>query len=245
MKCSSCKNELSAIEFYCKKCGELTDIIPDKLSAKICLNKTGKVFAKENISFYLGVLILGFLPLILSIFAFADNYFMLNSAVLIFGSVFLLPFSSLSSSSAKEKLNFADFLKLFKHYHKWFSLVLISELFYLISKIVCTGKPFFDYVHDPILYPVEVILGFYWLAVILPVPYLMTVKKMNPFKAVYTAYPKGDATRWQQFFLFIIVGSLFAASVLPLGIGLLFSLPFIFRNILNYGKMMDETGLFK
>jgi membrane protein insertase Oxa1/YidC/SpoIIIJ len=243
MKCSSCRNELSSIEFYCKKCGELTDLIPEKLSAKLCIDQTKKSLKSKNISFYLGVLLLGFLPLAISIFILFGNYWMLNLAVLILGPVFLLPLSMDQKRLAEENLGFGDFLKLFKQYHNWFGLILVSEIFYLINKVVCTGKPFFDYVHDPILYPVEVVLGFYWLAIVLPAPYLISVKKMNPIKAVHVAYQKGKDTRWQQFFLFMIVGSLFTVASIPAGIGLLFVLPFVYHNILNYGKMMDDAKI--
>ena len=84
----------------------------------------------------------------------------------------------------------------------------------------------------------------YWLAIVMPAPLLMSFHGLSPVRAVYVAWRGGKHTRWQQFFLLVICVFWNAVAAIPLGLGLLISIPFTIYVLSDYVRAQNEQHVF-
>ncbi len=244
MRCIECKKDIDELAFYCTNCGTETTIIKDKLSAKQAIRETWAEIKKEKSKAYIFsifyVLII-LLPISAAAFLLRDKYFILNGVLTVLVPLALIPFEFSNISEFKIGNYFANL----KAYPKYLLFTFINIIYFFVIKIVCTGEPVFSFVFDPILHLVRLVLVLYWIAVVLPVPFIMNRYNVNPFKAVYAAYKGGAETRWQHFFIAFIMFVYIIVSTLLLGFGLLVTIPLTFLVIRHYGIMSLSCSLYK
>ena len=244
MKCKECKKDMDDLAFFCTNCGTETTIIKDKLSAKQAIHETWSEIKKDKSKAYIFsifyVLII-LLPISAAAYMLRDKYFILNGTLTLLIPLAFIPFEF----SGITDFSIGNYLKSLKSYPKYLLFTLINIIYFFVIKIVCTGKPVFSFVFDPILHLVRLVLVLYWIAIIIPVPFIMNRYNINPFKAVYAAYKGGAETRWQQFFIATIMFTYLAVSALLLGFGLLVTIPLTFLVIRQYGLMSLGCSLYK
>jgi hypothetical protein len=57
-------------------------------------------------------------------------------------------------------------------------------------------------------------------------------------------YKGGKETRWQQFFTYVILLLINVLGAIPLGLGLLVTIPYSFAVLERYFNQMDKLNLF-
>ena len=176
--------------------------------------------------------------------SFKISHYLFTNLMLLFLVPFtLIPFS-FEENFVEYPFKISMYFNSLKYYPKFFLLVLVNILYFLLLKILCTGF-ILGITVDPILHPVRLILVLYWITITFPAVLLIIRKGMNPIKAVISCYKASAETRWQQFFivfrLFVmnVIGSVFA------GLGLLVTIPFSYILIEKYYQSLDEFELFE
>ncbi|MDA3813331.1 MAG: hypothetical protein PF570_03670 [Candidatus Cloacimonetes bacterium] len=249
-----CNTELDKHALFCKVCGQPTGALSGSLSAKVNYQKIWekfKLIKSQYYSFSIFIVLTFFLLIGLGIFfskylaeSFKiDHYLFVNLMLLILVPFVLIPFG-FKENFTDEPFKISMYFKKLKKYPKFFLLVLVNILYFLLLKIFCTGY-ILGITVDPILHPVRFILVLYWITITFPAVLLISRKKMNPIKAVISCYRASAETRWQQFFvmfrLFLmnVIGAAFA------GLGLLVTIPFSYILIEKYYQSLDEFELFE
>lgn len=249
-----CNNELDKHALFCEVCGQSTGALSGPLSAKVNYQEVWgkfKPIKSQYYSFSIFIVLTSFLLIGLGIFFSKDlaesfkidHYLFTNLMLLILVPFTLIPFG-FKENFADDSFKISMYIQALKNYPKFFLLVLVNILYFLLLKILCTGY-ILGITVDPILHPVRLILVLYWITITFPAVLLITRKKMNPVKAVIKCYTASAETRWQQFFivfrLFVmnVVGAIFA------GLGLLVTIPFSYILIEKYYHSLDEFELFE
>ncbi|MCD4650190.1 MAG: hypothetical protein K8S56_00155 [Candidatus Cloacimonetes bacterium] len=239
IKCWKCSTVLGS-EFFCPHCGTETDFIEHNLSARQEITSDWKRFRKIDKSFRFSVFFILVILLPLGVVAWftRSNYWLNNMALLV-----LTPFALVPFSLPNDTFSISAYVKSLRYYPSYLGFVAISIVYFFVLKVVCTGEPLYSLVYDPILHLVRLVMVLYWIAVILPAPVLIAKYGVNPWQAIMIAYKAGKNTRWQQFFLAVILTCANVVGLLTLGYGLLYSLPFSFYSISGYVQRMVECGL--
>ena len=249
-----CNTELDKHAIFCKVCGQSTGALSGPLSAKVNYQNVWKKFKPIKSQYYPFSIFIIFTSLLLiglGIFfsndlaeSFKiDHYVFTNLMLLILVPFTLIPFG-FKENFTDEPFKIAMYFQALKNYPKFFLLVLVNILYFLLLKILCTGY-ILGITVDPILHPVRFILVLYWITITFPAVLLITRKKMNPIKAVISCYKASAETRWQQFF---IVFRLFVMNIIGaafVGLGLLVTIPFSYILIEKYYQSLDEFELFE
>ena len=241
-----CNNQLADHQIYCDKCGEPTKALSSGLSARQNWRETWQEFKKVKSSYYAFAIFM-----ILCVFSFIGlsvvlgaRFFWYNNLVLLFiAPLALLPFS-FAGEFMEKPFTVRRYFQHAHNYPRYWLFVLINIVWFIFLKILCTGA-FLNIATDPILHEVRLILVLYWIAIVLPVPSLMSRRKVNPFKAIYLSYKAGSETRWQQFFLVSLVFFANLAGLALAGLGLLVSIPLSYLVIDRYYLRMEEYELFE
>jgi len=239
-----CSEKLDDHEIFCHVCGRPTSALSTDLSARISIKETWKSFNKVRKNSYLFAIVMVILLAItiyLSVLT-SNNYLYNNLVLLIMTPLLLLPLSGKDDLTV-EQLTPGSYFRKIKNYPVFFVFVLINILYFLLIKIICTGY-LLGLATDPILHLVRLVLVVYWIVIVTPVPFLMIRKKMNPLRALYTAYKAGDETRWQQFHLILGAAVAVVFGGLVFLVGLLVAIPFFYFVLENYYKRMDKYHLF-
>jgi len=240
-----CNANIDDHAIFCPVCGTPTPALNNELSAK-------KVFklvyadTRERVKKFtsLGLLLMILsLTLLFLVFFVTDNMYLINNMIILFILPFLLIPLGFSWSKKTTDLSLQNYFKHLIIYPQLWVFTLINILYYFLLKVVCTGF-LLNIATDPILHLVRLTLSIYWLAIILPVPFLIVNKRLTPFKAIYISYKAGAETRWQHFFLICLVLLMNIAAIIPLGIGLIFTLPLSYKIMHQYYRNMDEFQLF-
>ncbi len=215
MKCEHCGAKIVGDPTFCAACGKPTALLSSELSAISALR-----YAKKNLdwkrSWKLSLLM--FVP----IWLFAASFLLLGDfwyylSLLIFLPLFLSPLSK-KSAWFQKPLGFFPFAVLF-----------VGYLFAL--RTICQG--------DPILDLVYLIMCNYALSISLPI--VAKVGKGEKLLAsLLWSIRKIKESRWQQIFLLWIVFALNILALLPLGIGLFFSVPFSYICLERYGHQLKK-----
>ncbi|NQT65861.1 MAG: hypothetical protein HQ554_06750, partial [FCB group bacterium] len=205
-----CNTELDKNAIFCKVCGQSTGVLSRPLSAKVNYQEVWgkfKPIKSQYYSFSIFIVLTSFLLIGLGIFFSKDlaeslkidHYLFINLMLLILVPFTLVPFS-FQENFIEYPFKISMYFNSLKYYPKFFLLVLVNILYFLLLKILCTGY-ILGITVDPILHPVRFILVLYWITITFPAVLLITRKKMNPIKAVISCYQASAETRWQQFFI--------------------------------------------
>ncbi len=243
MKCKNCSSSLDNNAIFCPNCGWQTGFIKDNLSTKLVLKEAWqdyKGIRAKNYPFAIFFVLLILVPVGLAAFFTRDNYWINNVTML-----FVTPLALIPLTFSGSEYSLKGYAKHLKYYPMMLGISLFTTLFFFVINVICTGNPLFYYATDPILHPVRFVLILYWLAIVVPSFYLITELKKPPCKSIYWAYQWGRETRWQQFFLIVILSALNVVALIPVGLGLLVSVPFSIFAIRRYSEQMHQKGLFE
>lgn len=249
-----CNTELDKYAIFCKVCGQSTGALSGPLSAKVNYQEVWEKFKpikSQYYSFSIFIVLTSFLLIGLGIFfskelaeSFKISHYLFTNLMLLF----LVPFTLIPFGF---KENFIDnpfkismYFQALKYYPKFFMLVLVNILYFLLLKILCTGY-ILGITVDPILHPVRFILVLYWITITFPAVLLISRKKMNPIKAVVKCYTASAETRWQQFFIVFILFIMNIIGVAFAGLRLLVTIPFSYILIEKYYQSLNEFELFE
>ncbi len=246
MHCKHCNNKLEPTQIWCNECGHQSELLKKDLSFITVLKESWSKY-KGNINHNLAIgFILTFLAIIPIIIvsilhntlefshkSFA-NYLIYNLLFIIITPLAFIPFKVFSDSS-DGKASIKDFFSNFKFYPQMFLFAFANFLAFFIIKYVCIG--------DPILKLVRIVLVLYWPSIVLPVPFLISEYKMNPFKAIHLCYKKLGDVRWKLFFIWVFLLLLNMLGAIPFGIGLLVTLPFSYVLVNNYVRKLIEFNI--
>lgn len=248
-----CNTELDQHAIFCPVCGEPSGALSGPLSANVNYKYVMNKFNLNKSKYYpfaIFMTLTSFMLIGLGVFFSnnlaeslkIDHYIFTNLMLLILVPFTLIPFS-FEENFAEEAFTISMYFKGLKYYPKFFLLVLINILYFLLLKILCTGY-LLGITVDPILHPVRFILVLYWITITFPSVLLIIRKKMDPITAVIACYKASAETRWQQFF---IVFRLFVMNIIGAalaGLGLLVTIPFSYILIEKYYQSLDEFELF-
>ncbi|MCF7857712.1 MAG: hypothetical protein K9N07_00095 [Candidatus Cloacimonetes bacterium] len=248
-----CNTELDQNAIFCKVCGQPTGALSGPLSARVNYQKVWKKFKtikSQDYPFSIFMILTSFLLLALGIIFRSDlaesfkldQYLFTNVMLLILVPLVLIPFG-FNEKFTEHPFKISFYLQALKFYPKYFLLVLLSILYFLLLKILCTGYLLGIKV-DPILHPVRLILVLYWITITFPAVILIIRKQMNPLKAVIICYTASAETRWQQFFILIRIFIMNIIGAALAGLGLLVTIPFSYILIEKYYQSMDDFELF-
>lgn len=240
-----CGNKLDDNEIFCSKCGHPTSALEEGLSARKNIKSIWKLFWPEKnkyLSFSLVMLFCAFLPIAAVVFFTKGNYWLNNLLLLFTVPLALVPLAS-DKDFARSGLNPSSFTGNLKYYPKLWLFTGVNILWFLLLKILCTGF-LLNVATDPILHPVRLILVFYWIAIVLPVPFLIVRYNKNPLAAIKQAYKASSEIRWQLFFIGGFLFLINLAGALFLVIGLLFTIPLSYILLERYFLRLEEYKLF-
>lgn len=242
----TCNTDLDEHDIFCHKCGEPTGALSGDLSAKLNIKQSWEVFKNNKAKFFpfsIFIVLTAFLLMVLAIYFSNNKYFLNNVLLLIVVPFVLIPFS-FEEDFINNFFTIRKYFRNLKYYPKFFIFTLINILFFLFLKIICTGY-FLGITIDPILHLVRLVLVIYWITIVLPAPILMIRKSMNPVKAIIVSYKAGNETRWQQFFLIVLVALINLLGAVLIGLGLLVTIPLSYIIIERYYLNMRDYKLFE
>ena len=171
-----CNNELDKHAIFCKVCGQSTGALSGPLSAKKNYQEVWEKFKpikSQYYSFSIFIVLTSFLLIGLGIFFSIDlaesfkidHYLFTNLMLLILVPFTLIPFS-FDGNFTDDPFKISMYFQALKNYPKFFLLVLVNILYFLLLKILCTGY-ILGITVDPILHPVRLILVLYWITITL------------------------------------------------------------------------------
>jgi len=238
-----CGNELDSTAIFCPVCGKATNALKEELSGsktfKQAWSEKGEI-VKAN---FPGSIIFFLIPALAAVWALtmgADQYWLVNLIMLFIAPLAMLPFGRLDITQPAEPEELGSIWKLYPGY--WL-FTLLNIAFFMLIKILCTGF-LLGVVTDPLLHFARLILVLHWVTIMLPAPKLMAEQKVNAFAVIKKCYVASAETRWQQFYLVLVLGALNMAGLLLAGIGALFTLPVTVLVISEYYKRLDNFKLF-
>jgi len=137
-----------------------------------------------------------------------------------------------SDPSSAYRISFHQALGSIGKYFRYFGMVLITGLFFIISTVICFGLPGFG--SDPILKLVWIVLMNYWLALSLPVPVIMDLNQISSWRAYLISYRYCHDVRWNLYLLGLVLTltALFGAAMLI--IGLTIAIPLMWFAVRDY-----------
>lgn len=246
MNCKSCKNKLDKLEIYCSKCGTPTETfkslfkLKDILSSAYTTTKSSKNYSASICIFIflfsiLPIIVITFLSNLNLTLTYWQNYLLSNLIYIAFIPISLV-FLTLNHNDSETKYSFKNYLKNFSFYPRFLFLIFLSSTYFFILKIICQG--------DPILNLVRLVLVLWGLAIALPIPLLIVNNNESVIKLAYKAYLAGKYTRWQQFSLVIILSIINFIAIIPLGFGLIYSLPFTANTLKELNQRHNNFNLY-
>jgi hypothetical protein len=247
MRCKHCNEKIKDHDFWCIYCGHATGIVKTYLTAKQAIREEWEAFTLSKSKSYVFAILNALLLLtllggaywfslndtLLPISHFAK--YLLNNLVYLFILPLLLTPFQLATKYPNQGWGISDYFKSLKEYPRFFVFVLLNIIYFFVLKYVCMG--------DPILHIVRFVMVLYWISIVLPAPVIMMELKLNPLKAIVKAYHVGRETRWQLFFLWFMLFFINLVAILPLGLGLLVTLPLTYRVVHRYYMKLVEFEL--
>ncbi len=239
-----CGNVLDENAIFCSTCGTATNALKESLSG----SKTWKSVWQQRVNLFKAnfpsSLIFALIPGLAILWALTlgkDSYWMVNLVMLFIAPLAMLPIGRRDLTVKPEAGELGGLWKLYPSY--WL-FTLLTILFFLLMKILCTGF-LLGIVTDPLLHIARLIVVLHWLSIMMPAPRLIAEKKVNAFNALIMCYKASAETRWQQFYLIFVAGLINLAGVALLGVGVLFTAPLAQSMITEYYKRLDSFKLFE
>lgn len=237
--CARCESKLDSDQIYCLECGEPTSIFKNNLSALKTIRRVWDEYKEskdKHFAFAIFYFFALLLPLGIIIIYTRTDYYLHNLILLFFLPLLFIPFS-IRIDKGKNKLTIGRYFANLKHYPRYLSFVFLNIVYFFLLKVITTSV-------DPILNLVRFIMVLYWISIVVPLPCFIADKKENIIKAWLSVYKGGKETRWQQFYIYIVLGILNMIGAFLLGVGLLITIPFSIAAIEEYYHEMDRNKLF-
>jgi hypothetical protein len=242
---STCNAVLDDHAIFCSVCGTTTEALQNELSARKVFKGQIKDYREKGMKFSVPGILLMVLTLVLfySVFFLTAKMYYVTNLILLFLIPFMLIPFTFKWEDNRVEFSLSNYLSALRYYPLLWLFTLLNVVYYFLLKILCTGY-LLTVATDPILHLVRLVLAIYWLAVIFPVPYIIINKKISLLRALKISYQAGAETRWQHFYLLLFVIFLNLVAIIPLGFGLIFTLPFSYQVIYKYSANMDQFELF-
>ncbi len=215
MKCEFCGAQIVGDPTFCAACCRATKLLSTKLSAFSCLKTvyaSGQWKKQWKLALLMVVPLLAFIASFLFLTDFA--YYL---SLLIFLPVFLAPL--------------AKGLAWHQRLVRFFPFAVCFVVYLFVLRTICQG--------DHILDLVYLIMCNYGMSLSLPIVFQIS-KGEKLLRAIGWSFEKIKETRWQQFFLLWALFLVNLVAILPLGLGLIFSLPFAYENLRHYSGQLDR-----
>jgi hypothetical protein len=247
MRCKHCNEKVKDHDFWCIYCGHTTGVVKTYLTAKIAIKEEWEAFTLSKSKSYLFAIFNALILLVLGggafWFSLNENLlpvspfmkYLLNNLVFLIVIPFLLTPFQLATKYPNQGWGVSDYFRSLKEYPQYFIFVFLNIVYFFVLKYICTG--------DPILHLVRFVMVLYWISIVLPAPVIMQELKLNPLQAIFKAYHVGRETRWQLFFLWFMLFCMNFIAMLPVGLGLLVTLPLSYRIIHRYYMKLVEFEL--
>lgn len=245
MRCKHCNTQIQNSDIYCPKCRKKTQSIKENFKIwDVFKQSYEEVREPKNYSFtfnlffgiitFIFIVLLGFHYFSFNYSSDLVRYLTENAIFLIFVPILLIPFGIqnvvMEIGYGKELNN--HILKLLP---KYYLFVLVNILIFSLFKFMCIG--------DPVLRLIRVILVLWWLAVLVPIPVMITKYNLNLYKLTRLSLKGFEDLRWQMFWGYLLILGANILMIAPLYFGYLRygSLPY--RAINGYVEKVAENGL--
>ncbi len=243
MRCRHCNTQINNSDIYCPKCRKKTQSIKENFRIlSIFKESYQELKESKNYSFGFNLLYTAITVIFLALLAF--HYFSFNYSnewlrytaenviYLVFVPILLLPFGI---QNVIMEIGYGKELKgyIFKIFPKYFLFVLVNIVIFALYKFVCMG--------DPVLRLVRVILVLWWLAVLLPIPVMLTKYHKNLYKLTRMSLKGFEDLRWQMFLGYILILGSNIVMILPLFLGYLKYGNLPYQAINKYVDKVDEN----
>lgn len=245
MRCKHCNAQIETKDLYCPKCRKKTQNIKENFMAWTVFKEScAEVKEKNgfNFGFNLTFTIITFLFL-----AFLGTHFFImkypsemlrygveNLIFLLFVPLLLVPFGI--QNEIMEMGYNKDLTKyIIKQLPKYYLFVLVNIVIFALYKFLCIG--------DPVLRLVRVILVLWWLAVLVPMPVMLTKYKHNLYRLFRLSLKGYEDLRWQMFASVIFIFIFNVVMIIPLFLGYLRygNLPYVAIN--KYVDKVEKHGV--
>ncbi len=242
-KKTQCGAILSDRMIFCPRCGKETDALRGPLSVGEHLTTIISVMKSISFSSYLiALLVVIAVGSSIIIGMKLLDYWAGN---LLYLCSIPLGFTLLSYIKKREQNPSERFSTVFRQeYFRLMIFVSINLVYFLLLKILCTGF-LLGVATDPLLHIVRLILVIYWMVIISPVPFLISMGKRNVPGLIYASYHAGYETRWQQFYLLVGLGIFNVIGLFTVGLGVIVSILVSYFIYAGYIKKMIEFDLYK
>ncbi len=214
MKCEHCGQAIVGDPTFCASCSRPTRLLATELNAVQTLRHAYNHLQWQKhrkLSLLMAIPLLG----LVASFLFLGDFFYYLS-LLVFFPILLSPLAT-ELPWHKKPLRFLPF-----------SLLFVAYLFAL--RAICQG--------DPILDLVYLIMCHYALSLSLPIVTRVS-KGAGLLESTAWSIKKIKESRWQQMFLLWAIFVINALAIIPLGLGLFFSIPFSYKLIARYGQQLE------
>lgn len=243
MRCKHCNTQINNSDIYCPKCRKKTQSIKENfLILNVFKESYAEVKNPQNYSFAFNLFFAAVTFIFLTLlgfhyfsFSYANDwtrYFIENAIFLVFVPLLLIPFSI---QNVVMEIGYGKELKgyIFKLLPKYYLFVLVNIIIFALYKFLCIG--------DPVLRLMRVILVLWWLAVLVPIPVLLTKYKLNLYKITRLSLKGFEDLRWQMFWGYLLILASNIVMIIPLFLGYLRfgSLPY--HAINKYVEKVEEN----
>jgi hypothetical protein len=240
MKCKHCKKVIEDDAVWCRECGTETGVVAERYSAAGTLREDWTTLrSTRSYPFAIFYVLAILAPITVAAILTGHHYWLNNLVMLPLVPFALIPFAIPLGNG---RITIGDFTSHLRTYPRYLALTLIAEVYFFALKVICTGKPLFFFAADPILHLVRLVMVLYGLTIILPA---LSLLEMGVGRALWTAYKGGADTRWQQFFILFLLALLNVVAAIPVGLGLLITVPFSFYTIRRYTERLSRFTSFK
>lgn len=245
MRCKHCNVQIDTKDLYCPKCRKKTQSIKENFTAwSIYKESFAEVKGKNSFSFSfnLAFAIITFLFLAaLATHNFFINYpndiiryVVENLIFLFFVPILLVPFG-IQNEIMEMGYNKDLRRYIFRLLPKYSRFVLANIFMFALFKFLCIG--------DPVLRLVRVILVLWWLAVLTPIPVLLTKYKKNIYKLTRLSIKGFEDLRWQMFTFVILIFISNVIMIIPLFLGYLRYGTLHYVAISKYVNKVEQNGI--
>lgn len=243
MRCRHCNTQINNSDIYCPKCRKKTQSIKENFLIWTYFKESlEEVKNPKNYSFgfnlFYAVITFIFVALLgLHFFNFNYSndwlrYLVENVIYLVFVPILLVPFGTqnvIMEIGYGKELN--GYIR--KVLPKYMLFVLVNIIIFSLFKFLCMG--------DSVLRLVRVILVLWWLAVLVPIPVMLTKYKQNLYKLFRISLKGFEDLRWQMFLGYVLILLTNIIMIIPLFLGYLRygTLPYLAIN--KYVEKVDEN----
>lgn len=243
MRCRHCNTQINNSDIYCPKCRKKTQSIKENFLIWNTFKESyEEVKDPKNYSFKFNLffaiitfIFITILSLHYSIFNYANDwirYLVENSIYLIFVPLLIVPFGI---QNVIMEIGYGKELNKYivKLLPKYYLFVFINILILALFKFICIG--------DSVLTLIRPILVLWWLAVLLPMPVMLTKYSKSMYKLFRLSLKGFEDLRWQLFFGYLLILAINILMIIPVFLGYLRYGALPYHAINKYVEKVDEN----